>query len=713
MTALEQTAGGEVLAVALELAAAGYALTPVRMDVGPDGRKKPQPCLKGWRSSTDPDQIRDWFAQFSPNVWAQVCAPSGVDVVDLDVKADGPTHYLNAGLPDSTMVVDTPGGGRHYLFAADAARPLGVTAGRLPGVDTRSAGSDTKGGISFIVGVLPDGRRWRPRVIVPVSALPATPDALRPLFAPTSVPAASRSSGTRESSVFAAPGRTFTRSQALKLWNAQLADIEAIAHLQGARHTTLVKVSRALGIFDGAVPDIREATWGRLRLALEGQPGVDIGRAQRTFEEMWACATDRADVVDDPPADPFGNPSHDPSHSGPTQVSTGLLVDLTPYLDDDYEPETAGVGLERDDGPRLLYAGKWSTLIGETGIGKSWLALWHCVEEMRRGNTVLYAHFEEATPRSTVLRLRQLGMTPVEIAERFRWLDGAQRPTGAALAAMLDEMDDRPTLAVLDGINAACGAYGWDPLAVDGVNAYRRTLVAPLTAAGVAVLSVGHPPKSRAAQGERHGYGSSAWLDLVDGVGFRVKQTTRPIRPGVDGYITLFSVKDRAGGVERHGRPEPGDEGVWTYLGAFHVIPPQSELGNVWCRLSSPASLDQEAGEVEELELTDDVRRFRWLARQGVKVSAGIKTIARSLREAPKGSVGPTNSQAIDELLRRRYAQWWTDCGEEWLATLGEVDVSRSVPRPSHESGTWDESGTKINGTENPPWSDDVFSRPT
>lgn len=713
---MEQVAGGEVLAAALELAAAGYALTPVRMGVDAAGRKRPQPCLKGWKASTDPDQIRDWYAQFGPNVWAQVCAPSGVDVVDLDAKADGPVNYLAAGLPDSTMVVDTPGGGLHYVFAADPDRPLGVTAGRLPGVDTRSAGSDTKGGISFIVGVLPDGRRWSPRSIVPVVGLPATPEALRPLFALPESPAAAPRTAPAGAELLGRPERerVFTRTQALAMWNAQLADIEAIAHLQGARHTTLVKVSRALGIFEGAVPDIKEATWGRLRLALEGQPGVDIGRALRTFEEMWACATDRAQVIDDPPADPFGMPSHDPSHSGPMQVNASLLVDLTPYLDDDYEPESATVGLERDDGPRLLYAGRWSTLIGETGIGKSWLALWHCVEEMRRGHHVLYAHFEEPTPRSTVLRLRQLGCTPVEIATRFHWLDGAQRPAAAALAAMVAEFDEVPTLVVLDGLNAACGVYGWDPLAVDGVNAYRRTLVAPLTAAGVAVLSVGHPPKSRAAQGERHGYGSSAWLDLVDGVGFRVRQSTRPIRPGADGYVTLYSVKDRHGGVEQHGRPEVGDEGVWTYLGAFHVMPPQSELGNVWCRLSSPAAVDVvDAVDEGTAELTVDEKRFRWLARQGVKVTAGIKTIARSLREAPKGSVGPTNSQVVDELLRRRYAQWWTDGGEEWLATLGTTDVDLVSHDPSHLSGTWDESGTKINGTEQIPMSEDIFGRPT
>src|SRR6201999_1678774 len=125
--------------------------------------------------------------------------------------------------------------------------------------------------------------------------LPATPERLRPLFAATDRTERQRDTGgTRESSPVGRPdaGRTFTRTQALAFWNAQLAKIEAIAAVQGARHVTLVEVSRALGIFDGAVPGIMEATWARLRLALEGQPGVDIGRARRTFEEMWACARD-------------------------------------------------------------------------------------------------------------------------------------------------------------------------------------------------------------------------------------------------------------------------------------------------------------------------------------------------------------------------------------------------------------------------------------
>lgn len=706
MTAVEELAAGEVLHIALELAGAGYALTPVRMGVDAAGRKRPHPCLKGWKASTDPDQIRDWYAQFAPNVWAQVCAPSGVDVVDLDAKAGGPANYLAAGLPDSTMVVDTPGGGLHYVFAADPDRPLGVTAGRLAGVDTRSAGSDTKGGISFIVGVLPDGRWWRPRAVVPVAALPATPEALRPLFAGLARTERVRdTSGTRESSVFAAPSRTFTRSQALKLWNDQLADIEAIAHLQGARHTTLVKVSRALGIFDGAVPGIMEATWGRLRLTLEGQPGVDIARAARTFQEMWACATDRAVVIDDPPADPFGA-AEQTATEAPADTSD-IYPDLSQWLDEEYEPPRPEVGLERDDGVRLLYAGKWHTLIAEAGIGKSWLALWHCVEEIRRGHHVVYAHFEESSPRPTLNRLKALGVSATEIRERFHWLDATGRPSSARLGEAAPW--GAPTLVILDGINAACGLLGVSPLDVEGVNAYRTRFVAPYTAQGAAVLSLGHPPKARGRQEERHSYGSTAWLDLVDGAAFRLKPSTRPIGRGRDGYTTVYVVKDREGGVEELGAAETvSEEGAWTYLGAFHLMPPQSVLGNTWGRMSTPTRSEAGGATDAELELTDDERKFRWLATQGVPVSASVRTIARSLREAPKGSVGGTQASVVDALLRDRYGQWWTAAGEAWF------EASRnkfSVDLVSRTNGTRDTDGTQDQRDVDPPWSDDIFGR--
>lgn len=690
----------EVFATALELAKAGYALTPVRIEVGPGGKKRVQPCLKDWTASRDGEVLRDWFVQYRPNVWAQVCQSNGVDVVDLDPGAaagDGMVTWLASGLPTSSMVVDTPSGGVHHLWREDAGRPLGVSAGRMPGVDTRSPGAGTKGGISFIAGVLPDGRVWKPRLVVPVAGLAVTPaSVVDRLSGPKrSVPngPARDSGGTADP--FGVPGRVFTRSQALKYWGDQLAEIEAIAHIQGARHQTLVKVSRALGVFEGAVPGIREATWGRLRKALDGQRGVDIGAAERTFADLWRAATDRAQVIDDPPEDPFAVPA-----GADVVPADELYPDLSAYLDDDYEPERPSVGMERDDGVRLLYAGKWSTLIGENSIGKSWLALWHCVEEMRRGNHVVYAHFEESSPRSTVLRLRALGLKPSEIQERFHWLDASGRPSSARLGEAARW--GAPSLVVLDGLNAACGLLGVSPLDVEAVNAYRNRFVVPFTTQGAAVLSLGHPPKARGRQEERHGYGSTAWLDLVDGAGFRVRPSSHPIARGRDGYITLYAVKDRPGGVMEHGIVEPGDEGSWTYLGAFHLMPPQTDGGNAWGRLSTPTSTGEE--EAPELELTDDERKFRWLAKQGVVAGkATVRTIARSLREAPRGSVGSTQSSGIDTGLQRRYAEWWTMVGEDWLNDFQEA-FSRSVP--SRGGGTRDTGGTQDHRDDDVGWSD-------
>lgn len=391
----------EVFAMALALAGAGYALTPVRINVAANGKKEPRPCLKGWQASSDVEVLRDWFVQYRPNVWAQVCRDNGVDVVDLDpgaVAGDGTLTWLASGLPTSAMVVDTPSGGVHHLWREDVGRPLGVSAGRMPGVDTRSSSTGTQGGISFIVGVLSDGRMWKPRVIVPVAGLATTPASVverlsDPKRSGPDGPARD-SSGTPDP--FATPGRVFTRSQALKYWGDQLAEIEAIAHIQGARHQTLVKVSRALGVFEGAVPGIREATWGRLRKALDGQRGVDIAAAERTFGDLWRAATDRAQVIDDPPEDPFGVPGV------PERPGTGeRLVDQV----------LRGGQLRAMPAPRPLIAGvlgqaSLALLTGMNQSYKSFVALdWACSiatgrdwlgHAVRRSGPVLYVAAEGA-----------------------------------------------------------------------------------------------------------------------------------------------------------------------------------------------------------------------------------------------------------------------------------------------------------------------------
>jgi hypothetical protein len=246
-------------------------------------------------------------------------------------------------------------------------------------------------------------------------------------------------------------------------------------------------------------------------------------------------------------------------------------VDIGPYLDGTFQPPQPAVGGTRDDNARLLYAGCWHTVVSLTGAGKSWFACWHAIAEMRRGNVVVYCHFEEHSPASTLARIRSLApdLSDDDLRERFVWLDCSTGWTPAEFAAALPA---GAGLVTLDGINAACSQHGWPVNEPSAIGSYRQLFVTPSVKTGAAVLSLGHPPKAKDRQGERHGFGSSAWLDEVDGVAFRLeKAKTDPIRRDHRGHSALFSVKDRNGVVEAGGSLNDDRDGGWYYLGAFTV----------------------------------------------------------------------------------------------------------------------------------------------
>jgi hypothetical protein len=248
------------------------------------------------------------------------------------------------------------------------------------------------------------------------------------------------------------------------------------------------------------------------------------------------------------------------------------IVDLGPYLDGTYVAPQPETGATRNDGARLLYPGRWHSVVGLTTAGKSWLALWHAVAEMREGNPVVYLHFEEPAPEGTIARLRQLGCDTETIREHFVWMDCATRWHGGEMEATVAGMERKPALVILDGINASVTAHGHPPNDPETVGWYRSMFVTPNTRKRIAVLSLGHPPKDRTRQGERHGFGATGWLDEVDGVGFRMEaSTTSPIRKDHVGYASLYSVKDRYGEVEKRGIHDSKREAGWYYMGSFMV----------------------------------------------------------------------------------------------------------------------------------------------
>jgi RepB DNA-primase from phage plasmid len=254
------------------------------------------------------------------------------------------------------------------------------------------------------------------------------------------------------------------------------------------------------------------------------------------------------------------------------------FIDLRPFLTGTYTPPAPNVGARRNDGVQMLYPGRWHTVIGLTEAGKSLFAIWQAIETMQAGGVVVYLHFEEIGEHAAgglIDRLRTFSQISEldndTIASKFFPLS-CERPWAAGeLSAALARLPEAPALVVLDGINEAAGQLGGDVEKTTSITLYRKHLVTPATAVGDAVLSLGHPVKARSRQDERHSYGSTAWLDAVDGVSFRLESSSTPIAKGRKGSSALSVVKDRYGEVKRYGQLASNREAGWFYLGQFVV----------------------------------------------------------------------------------------------------------------------------------------------
>lgn len=134
---------------ALAAAARGWKIFPVI-----SGGKRP--LIKKWEAyaTDDAEQIKAWWETWPDANYGIACGPSGLFVVDADVKDNGLdtlTDLELEGLLPPTYEVVTPSGGRHLYYSA---RSGGTTARRLgPGVDTRGQGGYVVGAGSSIEGV--------------------------------------------------------------------------------------------------------------------------------------------------------------------------------------------------------------------------------------------------------------------------------------------------------------------------------------------------------------------------------------------------------------------------------------------------------------------------------------------------------------------------------------------------------------------------------
>ena len=164
-----------------------------------------------------------------------------------------------------------------------------------------------------------------------------------------------------------------------------------------------------------------------------------------------------------------------------------------------------------------------------------------------------------------------MGADKEMLRKQFHWPQNRPWSKGE-MEQEIERLSDPPALAVLDGINAACGDHGWDVSVASSVGAYRSMFVHPLTSVDCAVLSLGHPVKAPGRQTESYSYGAAGWLNDVDGVSYRLKASKdHPIAKKKEGSSALYSLKDRYGDVNEWGVLQDSGDMPWHYQGSFWV----------------------------------------------------------------------------------------------------------------------------------------------
>jgi hypothetical protein len=247
-----------------------------------------------------------------------------------------------------------------------------------------------------------------------------------------------------------------------------------------------------------------------------------------------------------------------------TEPTTWEAINLGPYLAGEVTSPQPEVGISRSDGQKLIYAGREHTIFGETEGGKSWFALECAAVEIRMGRDVVYIHYEEGDPGSTIERLLLLGCHPDQIARHLRFVAPARPARGEWLTALLDPP---PVLVIHDGVNEAMSLHGDDSMATDGAAAFRRNIIKPCLRAGAATLSCDHVVKNSDNRG-RYAIGSGHKVNAIDGAAFLV-ENMEPFGRGLRGASSVYVTKDRPGQLRTHGKPTgiPGK----TFIGVLVV----------------------------------------------------------------------------------------------------------------------------------------------
>lgn len=227
-----------------------------------------------------------------------------------------------------------------------------------------------------------------------------------------------------------------------------------------------------------------------------------------------------------------------------TTDTTWAPLDLTAILDGDTtapEPDLLHV----NGAPALFYSGRTNLIFGESGAGKTWLALAAVAELVLAGRHVIYIDLED-TPAGLIARLLLLGLTRTQIATCVHYVqpDVAWTPTAqATIAAVIDRND--AALVVLDSTGEAMAADGVKGNDDDDVARWFTAGPRFIARRGPAVIVIDHIPKDN-QHAPLDPIGSQRKKAAIDGASYRI-DSPKPPSIAHDGLLVAVCSKDRHG----------------------------------------------------------------------------------------------------------------------------------------------------------------------
>lgn len=570
----------DICLTALQLAKEGISVVPVSID----GSKKPAPFT--WRKYQEErpttQELMEWFGKGTQQGVGAICgAVSGnLEMLELEGRAVAAQIHIqakdmaeNSGLGELWQKIQegycemTPSGGIHWLYRiADSLTPGNQKLARRPG---ENGGVDvlceTRGEGGFVIlapsgGTChPSGESWK-ILSGSIATIPtitfAEREALFSIFRcfdeMPKIENIAQEVKSREVNL-ALPGDDYnskvTWDQILTPlgWNKVYTKGEATAWRrpgknEGISATTNFNGKDNLYVFTTSTIFESEHSYSKFAAYATLEHSGNFKAAASALRSQGYGRAPELNTLQT-------LPSHSPSLVQLRDENEDLTTSswIPDFINSDAifdEPEPSI--LRRADGHHIFYAGKINALFGESESGKTWIALEAVRQELEKGNFVFYLDFEDSV-RGIYNRLNTLE-ADLSHFKTFLYSNPTEPLSAGAREALLTKIEEfKPSLIVLDGVNAAMNVMGLDLEKNKDATSFSQEVLRPLRLHNAAIITIDHVTKSKDNRGN-YAIGAQAKRADIDGCAVAVEVEIAFGR-GIDGALALKVTKDRPGFV--------------------------------------------------------------------------------------------------------------------------------------------------------------------